>query len=369
MPATAFLDGGPVPADLEFPLVVRPAAAISAGAGTLGSAPGATTCADRAELDRCLAGRGEGEVLMAQPQLRGTNEGLFGLATPAGVRAWSAHRRLRMMNPAGSGSSACESTVPDPELCDQVAEMLAAIGWQGLFMVELMRDESGTPWFIELNGRAWGSMALARAGGLEYPAWAARLALGEDLGELPTSPPVAGRRARHLGRELKHALIVMRGPRSAAVPWPSRTRTLREVFSFRARRPLLQLERPPGRPAAALRRHRRDAAQAQAEERGPVIRAAAHVHTDWSYDGSWGLEALVAELKRRGYGAVLTAEHDRTFDPERWQRYREACAAAAEAVGIPVVAGIEYSDADNVVHVPVWGSTPPSSARAGRATS
>jgi carbamoylphosphate synthase large subunit len=138
-----------------------------------------------------------------------------------------------MMNPAGSGSSACESTVPDSELCDRVAEMLAAIGWQGLFMVELMRDDAGAPWFIELNGRAWGSMALARAGGLEYPAWAARLALGEGLGELPASPPVAGRRARHLGRELKHALIVMRGPRSAAVPWPSRTRTLRDVFSFR----------------------------------------------------------------------------------------------------------------------------------------
>ncbi len=90
-----------------------------------------------------------------------------------------------------------------------------------------------------------------------------------------------------------------------------------------------------------------------------MIRAAVHVHTDWSYDGSWELEALVAELKRRGYGAVLTAEHDRTFDPERWRRYREACAAAAVAVGIPVVAGIEYSDADNVVHVPVWGVDTP----------
>jgi hypothetical protein len=233
VPATVFLDGGPVPSDLEFPLVVRPAAAISAGVGTLGSAPGATTCANRAELDRCLEGRGEGEVLMAQPQLRGSNEGLFGLATPAGVQAWSSHRRLRMMNPAGSGSSACESTVPDPDLRDRVADMLKAIGWQGIFMVELMRDEEGAPWFIELNGRAWGSMALARAGGLEYPAWAALQALGDDLGELPSSPPVAGLRARHLGRELKHALIVMRGPRSAAVPWPSRTRTLRDVFSFR----------------------------------------------------------------------------------------------------------------------------------------
>ncbi len=55
-----------------------------------------------------------------------------------------------------------------------------------------------------------------------------------------------------------------------------------------------------------------------------MIRAAVHVHTDWSYDGSWDLEALARELKRRGYGAVLTAEHDRTFDAGRWARYRGA---------------------------------------------
>jgi predicted ATP-grasp superfamily ATP-dependent carboligase len=233
VPATTFLDGGPVPTDLTFPLVVRPAGAIAESAGHLGTAAGATTCADRGELDRRLASREEGEVLMAQPQLRGSNEGLFGVMTPAGARAWSGHRRLRMMNPAGSGSSACESTVPDPDFCDQVGEMLEAIGWRGLFMVELLRDEEGTPWFIELNGRAWGSMALARAGGLEYPAWAARLALGDNLGELLAPKAVGGRRARHLGRELKHAAIVMRGSHSAAVPWPSRTRTLRDVFTFR----------------------------------------------------------------------------------------------------------------------------------------
>ena len=92
-----------------------------------------------------------------------------------------------------------------------------------------------------------------------------------------------------------------------------------------------------------------------------MIRAAAHVHTDWSYDGSWELEALVRELKRRGYGAVLTAEHDRTFDPERWERYRAACAVAEGALRIPVCPGIEYSDADNVVHVPVWGVDTPES--------
>jgi hypothetical protein len=90
-----------------------------------------------------------------------------------------------------------------------------------------------------------------------------------------------------------------------------------------------------------------------------VIRAAVHIHSEWSYDGSWALEDLSAELKRRGYDAMLMAEHDRGFDQERWLAYRHACAAATARVGILVVPGIEYSDPENVVHVPVWGKDLP----------
>ena len=43
----------------------------------------------------------------------------------------------------------------------------------------LLRDGEGTAWFMELNGRAWGSMALARRLGHEYPRWAVQAALGE----------------------------------------------------------------------------------------------------------------------------------------------------------------------------------------------
>jgi hypothetical protein len=90
-----------------------------------------------------------------------------------------------------------------------------------------------------------------------------------------------------------------------------------------------------------------------------MIRAAAHVHSDWSYDGSWPLEELAVELRRRGYEAVLMAEHDRGFDQERWLDYREVCAAVTATAGILVVPGIEYSDPANAVHVPVWGKDLP----------
>jgi predicted metal-dependent phosphoesterase TrpH len=85
-----------------------------------------------------------------------------------------------------------------------------------------------------------------------------------------------------------------------------------------------------------------------------TVRVAPHVHSDWSYDGRWKLAELARAFARRGYDAVLMAEHDRTFDAGRWTAYQEACAAAS-ADGALLVPGIEYSDAENRVHVPVWG--------------
>jgi hypothetical protein len=88
-----------------------------------------------------------------------------------------------------------------------------------------------------------------------------------------------------------------------------------------------------------------------------AIRVATHVHSDWSYDGSWTLEALASAFHRRGYRAILMAEHDRGFDEQRWRDYREACAETSSE-RILLVPGIEYSDAANSVHVPVWGDLP-----------
>jgi Histidinol phosphatase and related hydrolases of the PHP family len=88
-----------------------------------------------------------------------------------------------------------------------------------------------------------------------------------------------------------------------------------------------------------------------------VIKAACHIHSNWSYDGKWPLPTLAAEFGRRGYRALLMTEHDRGFSHERLLEYRKAC-AQANTKEIFIVPGIEYSDADNVVHILVWGSVP-----------
>jgi hypothetical protein len=88
-----------------------------------------------------------------------------------------------------------------------------------------------------------------------------------------------------------------------------------------------------------------------------VIKAACHIHSDWSYDGKWPLRRLAVEFGRRDYGALLMTEHDRGFTQARLLEYREACAAASSE-RLLIVPGIEYSDADNVVHILVWGAIP-----------
>jgi predicted metal-dependent phosphoesterase TrpH len=88
------------------------------------------------------------------------------------------------------------------------------------------------------------------------------------------------------------------------------------------------------------------------------IRVAAHVHSEWSYDGAWTLPDLARAFSRRGYRAVLLAEHDRGWDAERLERHRAACREVSTDK-ILLVPGVEYSDAGNTVHVPVWGEELP----------
>jgi hypothetical protein len=193
-------------------------------------------CASERELDGALTAWGERVPLLAQRYIVGTGEGAFGLGAIDGVRGWSAHRRLRMMNPQGSGSSACISQRVSPDLRARVSALIERTGWRGLFMIELLRDQGGRVWFVELNGRPWGSMALARRQGLEYPAWHLSLALNErsTAGRITRSAP--GLTCRHLGRELMHLLFVLRGPKSKALGhWPSFWKSLFAVLTIRPR--------------------------------------------------------------------------------------------------------------------------------------
>lgn len=230
VPPTEVLDGLAAAAPQRYPVMVKPAHALYEVGGAL-ERPTGVVCADDQELVRAAARRWPGTVLV-QPLIRGVGEGIFGHAGAGGVTCWSAHRRVRMVNPQGSASSACRSVPVDEELTGPTERFLKEIGWRGLFMLEFLRDSSGQAWFMELNGRPWGSMALARRRGFEYPAWAVQATLEPDFDPVPPQHP-SDIRCRNLGLEMVHLAFVARGPQTqASVEWPSIPRTLRDVLSF-----------------------------------------------------------------------------------------------------------------------------------------
>ena len=99
-------------------------------------------------------------------------------------------------------------------------------------MMEFLRDPSGKLWFMELNGRMWGSMALARRQGLEYPAWAVEAVevpgfRPPEKNGIPIDEPV-----RNLGREILHLLFVLRGPKTSfhRQTWPQFGKSLQGVL-------------------------------------------------------------------------------------------------------------------------------------------
>jgi hypothetical protein len=217
----------------SFPIMVKPARALYEVNGVL-TRPTGVVCANAEELARASARRWPGSVLV-QPLIYGVGEGLFGHVGASGVSAWSAHRRVRMVNPQGSASSACESVPVDNELIGPAERFLEAIGWRGMFMLEFLRDSSGQPWFMELNGRAWGSMPLARRRGFEYPAWTVQAALDPGCQPIPPAQP-PDIRCRNIALELVHLAFVARGPQSAApMEWPKLHKAAKDVCAVTRR--------------------------------------------------------------------------------------------------------------------------------------
>jgi hypothetical protein len=220
-------DAGPIGA----PVMIKPARALYELDGRL-IRPTGTVCANDEELQRAAARSWHAPMLM-QPLIRGTGEGLFGHVGPRGAVAWSAHRRVRMVNPQGSASSACRSQPIDRQLVEPSERFLHSIGWRGMFMLEFLRDGDGTPWFMELNGRAWGSMALARRRGFEYPAWTVKDVVEPGFEPTPPAAPIEIL-CRNLGLEIVHLMFVARGPQSdASTEWPRLRRAVRDVCRLR----------------------------------------------------------------------------------------------------------------------------------------
>jgi hypothetical protein len=236
VPATLTGDVAAGDADgFSYPAIAKPALAINVIDGKVSKGK-SHYLGDAPEVHRFAQEHTERPYLV-QPLISGVAEGVFGFAVPGALHAMSAHRRVRMMNPHGSAASACRSILVDSQLREAVERMILAIGWRGPFMVEMLRDEAGQAWFMEFNGRLWGSTALARRQGFEYPAWAVQQAL--DPAFVPSGfPGFQPIEMRNLGMDLLHLLFVLRGPKSSfyVKNWPPLRESLAGVLRPTPRR-------------------------------------------------------------------------------------------------------------------------------------
>lgn len=124
-----------------------------------------------------------------------------GKAEPRGVFV---HKRLREY-PATGGPSTLRESVSRPDAVDSAIRLLRSIHWFGVAMVEFKVDpRDGVPKLMEVNPKLWGSISLAIASGVDFPALLYKLAVDGDVGPVPGYR--LGVRARFLLADTLHFL-------------------------------------------------------------------------------------------------------------------------------------------------------------------
>lgn len=159
------LDRKTVETTFSYPVVVKPRR--SAGRR------GVTICNSFADLKEAFTRvqRDHGPVLVQDYIPNGGEVGVYVLYDLESTRrAMTVQERVRSA-PAEGGASSCRRTIPPAEdLVGRADELLSALDWQGVAMVEFRVDpRDGTPKLLEVNPRLWGSLALSVAAGVDFP--------------------------------------------------------------------------------------------------------------------------------------------------------------------------------------------------------
>ena len=124
----------------------------------------------RAELERKIAERlqAAGDVLI-QEFVAGVGIGISFFVAEQETFLPFAWERVREVDPRGSASS-CRVSIPvDGNLGEISRQLVRAIGFQGIAMIEYKKAGKGAAVLMEINGRPWGSIGLPIASGIDYP--------------------------------------------------------------------------------------------------------------------------------------------------------------------------------------------------------
>src|SRR5947207_1023911 len=149
---------------LGFPVVLKSTDAVCAQNGVVRSVPKGQIATSESDLATRTSAFG-GELLVQR--FMGNDVVSFGGVMASGSLIGIAVSRYKRMWPPNSGSVTYSETVLPPGRLEAMVErLLAVIGWEGLFELEMIQigPEEFVP--IDLNPRVYGSMALATAAGV-----------------------------------------------------------------------------------------------------------------------------------------------------------------------------------------------------------
>jgi predicted ATP-grasp superfamily ATP-dependent carboligase len=216
-------------ADLSWPVVLKPQASRSVRGAEV-DAFGVTYAADGPTLEQKIAPLEGRCAVLLQEYCEGEGQGV-GLLMHSGKPLLAfQYRRLREVPFTGGPSSLRESVPLDPSLFDYSVRLLEALEWTGPAMVEFKVAPEGAK-LMEINGRLWGSLALAVKSGVDFPGGLVELFLPPLAREREPAPNLTysvGVRSRDLGLELNWIASVLAPRRSDAfLPVPRR----REAFA------------------------------------------------------------------------------------------------------------------------------------------
>lgn len=171
--------------------------------------------------------------IIAQQLIPGSGTGAFFLRFAGKTHLRFAHRRLHEV-PYTGGASSFRESCHDDGLTSLGERILDAIGYEGVAMVEFRRGAiDGKLYFLEINGRLWGSLALALHSGIDFP----KALIECYQNGQPTAATTnyrSGIKCRNIfPGELSYLVSVLRAKAAKGVdPPPSKVRAVAEFFAL-----------------------------------------------------------------------------------------------------------------------------------------
>ncbi|MCB1782103.1 MAG: ATP-grasp domain-containing protein [Candidatus Competibacteraceae bacterium] len=221
--------------DLSFPIVIKPVSSI--GSKDAQNIPLTVSYALNPDQLRVAATHTlrYGSALL-QEYFTGDGVGIELIADRGRIVYAFQHIRMHELPLTGGGSCLRQSTPITPALLSASTQLIAALHWHGVAMVEFKHNAAtGEFRLIEINGRFWGSLPLAVAAGADFPAMLYELLVEGAVQDWP--PPRDGVICRNLSRDVHwHEAVLRRDVPTGPVTLPATRQVLKDlalVFSPR----------------------------------------------------------------------------------------------------------------------------------------